>query len=132
MIAVIGDNADGGNFNAAAEFARQNVSSLREKRSTKSHEGQRNYTCLCISRIVCPKKVFFQDKVSQPVNFALVTLPIEASAQADLKRIASIGRLQLGSDFSPGYYVLQIVATDRLANEKQRIASQWIDFELVK
>jgi VWFA-related protein len=59
-------------------------------------------------------------------------LPIDASAQADLKRIASIGRLQLGADFSPGYYVLQIVATDRLANEKQRIASQWIDFEVVK
>jgi VWFA-related protein len=59
-------------------------------------------------------------------------LPIDASAQGDLKRIASIGRLQLGSDFSPGYYVLQIVATDRLANEKQRVASQWIDFEVVK
>jgi hypothetical protein len=58
-------------------------------------------------------------------------LPIDA-AQSDLKRIASIGRLQLGSDFSPGYYVLQIVATDRLANEKQRIASQWIDFEVLK
>jgi VWFA-related protein len=59
-------------------------------------------------------------------------LPIETPGESDLKRIANIGRLQLGSDFSPGYYVLQIIATDRLANEKQRIASQWIDFEVVK
>ena len=59
-------------------------------------------------------------------------LPIDASGQSDLKRIANIGRLQLGAEFSPGYYVLQIVATDHLANEKQRVASQWIDFEIVK
>ena len=59
-------------------------------------------------------------------------IPIDTPGESDLKRIANIGRLQLGPDFSPGYYVLQIIATDRLANEKQRIASQWIDFEVIK
>ena len=57
---------------------------------------------------------------------------IEAATQSSLKRIASVGRLQLGSEFPPGEYVLQVLVTDRLANEKQQIASQWIDFEVVK
>jgi VWFA-related protein len=58
--------------------------------------------------------------------------PIEVSPQSDLKRIPSIARLQLGTEFPPGDYVLQIIVTDRLAKEKQQIASQWIDFEIVK
>jgi len=38
----------------------------------------------------------------------------------------------LGSEFPPGEYVLQVIITDKLAKEKQQIASQWIDFEIVK
>jgi len=54
------------------------------------------------------------------------------AAQFDLKRVPSVGRLQLGPEFEPGQYVLQVVVTDQLAKEKQQIASQWIDFEIVK
>jgi VWFA-related protein len=54
------------------------------------------------------------------------------AAQYDLKRVPSIGRLQLGPEFEPGQCVLQVVVTDQLAKEKQQIASQWIDFEIVK
>ena len=54
------------------------------------------------------------------------------SAQSDPQRVASIGRVQLGQDFEPGEYVLQVVVTDPSAKEKQQIASQWIDFEVVK
>lgn len=57
---------------------------------------------------------------------------IEVPPQSDLKRVPSVGRLQLGTDFPPGEYVLQILVTDKLAKEKQQIASQWIDFEVVK
>ena len=57
---------------------------------------------------------------------------IETATQSNLKRIASVGRLQPGTEFPPGEYVLQVIVTDRLANEKQQIASQWIDFEIVK
>jgi len=32
----------------------------------------------------------------------------------------------------PGGYQLQVVATDPLAKEKHRVATQWIDFEIVK
>ncbi|HYX30298.1 MAG TPA: VWA domain-containing protein [Pyrinomonadaceae bacterium] len=58
--------------------------------------------------------------------------PLEANGQTDLKRIPGVGRLQLGTDYSPGEYVLQVLVTDQLAKEKQQIATQWIDFEIVK
>ncbi len=58
--------------------------------------------------------------------------PIDVAAQSDLKHIPSIGRLQLGPEFLPGDYVLQIVVTDNLGKQKQNIISQWIDFEVVK
>jgi hypothetical protein len=32
----------------------------------------------------------------------------------------------------PGEYVLQIVVTDLLAKDKDRVATQWMDFEIVK
>ena len=32
----------------------------------------------------------------------------------------------------PGEYVLQIVVTDLLAKDKYRVATQWMDFEIVK
>ncbi len=57
--------------------------------------------------------------------------PIDRS-QSDPKRIASVGRLQLGPEFETGAYVLQVVVTDQLAKDKGRIANQWIDFEIVK
>jgi VWFA-related protein len=59
-------------------------------------------------------------------------LPLSESSQPDLKRITILGALRLGSDLIPGEYVLQITATDPLADEKHRAATQWIDFEIVK
>ena len=54
------------------------------------------------------------------------------SAQSDPARVAGIGRLQLGPEFEPGQYVLQVVVTDQLAKEKQQVAAQWVDFEILK
>jgi VWFA-related protein len=54
------------------------------------------------------------------------------AAQADLKRIPSVGRLLLGPEFEPGQYVLQVVVTDQLTKEKQQVTAHWIDFEIVK
>jgi hypothetical protein len=36
--------------------------------------------------------------------------------------------MQLGTEFSPGQYVLQVIVTDTLAKQKQQIASQWDRF----
>jgi VWFA-related protein len=58
--------------------------------------------------------------------------PPDLTGQTDLKRITAGGLLQLGTDMLPGEYVLQIIATDPLAKDKYRTATQWIDFEIVK
>ncbi|MGH9871930.1 MAG: VWA domain-containing protein [Pyrinomonadaceae bacterium] len=52
--------------------------------------------------------------------------------QPDPKRITIVGAVKLGDALVPGEYVLQITATDPLADEKHRVATQWIDFEIVK
>ena len=57
---------------------------------------------------------------------------IDVQGQPDPNRIATGSRLQLGPELPPGEYVLQIIVEDRLAKEKQRTATQWIDFEVVK
>ncbi|MBA3255412.1 MAG: VWA domain-containing protein [Pyrinomonadaceae bacterium] len=64
--------------------------------------------------------------------FAGNELPVNLQNQPDLKRLGAAGALQLGTNMLPGEYVLQIVVTDLLAKEKRRVASQWIDFEIMK
>jgi VWFA-related protein len=58
--------------------------------------------------------------------------PFVLNNAPDLKRLAANGAIQLGADMALGEYVLQVVVTDLLADEKHRIATQWIDFEIVK
>ena len=55
---------------------------------------------------------------------------VDQSGQSDLTRIITGGGLQLGTDMAPGEYILQITVADLL--EKNKIATQWIDFEIVK
>ncbi len=57
----------------------------------------------------------------------------DPAGQTDFKRLQAGARVRLRSTFPPGEYVLQIVVTDLLArDEKTRVASQWIEFEIVK
>jgi VWFA-related protein len=58
-------------------------------------------------------------------------LPLNTTDQLDLKRLISAGAVNLGTQLSPGEYAFQIVVTD-MAKEKHRVATQWIDFEIVK
>jgi len=58
--------------------------------------------------------------------------PLEMNDQTDLKRLVAGGAFQLGTNMTPGEYILQIIATDPLAKTKYRVATQWIDFEIVK
>jgi VWFA-related protein len=57
--------------------------------------------------------------------------PYDAHGQLDLERLVAEGGLQLGG-LREGEYVLQITATDTLAQGKYRAATNWIDFEVVK
>lgn len=59
-------------------------------------------------------------------------VPFDIRDQADPKRLGGGGAIQLGTTMTPGEYVLQIVVTDRLAKEKYRVATQWMDFEIVQ
>ena len=59
-------------------------------------------------------------------------VPFEFRNQADPKRLGGGGAIQLGTSLIPGEYVLQVVVSDRLAKEKQRLATQWMDFEIVQ
>lgn len=59
-------------------------------------------------------------------------LPLVFGEEPDWKHIPSSGRLRLGDDLAPGEYVLQIIVTDKLAREKDRWATQWMDFEIMK
>jgi VWFA-related protein len=58
--------------------------------------------------------------------------PVNAAGQPDLKRLTDGGVIQLPTDMTPGEYVLQVVVTDALADQKHRTTTQWMDFEIVK
>jgi hypothetical protein len=58
--------------------------------------------------------------------------PYDAGKQTDMKILPNGARIRLNSGLAPGDYVLQVIVTDLLAPEKQRTASQWIDFEVIK
>jgi VWFA-related protein len=59
-------------------------------------------------------------------------VPFDIRDQADPKRLGGGGAIQLGTTMKPGEYVLQIVVSDLLAKEKYRLATQWMDFEIVQ
>jgi hypothetical protein len=58
--------------------------------------------------------------------------PFEPGQQTDWKRLVAGGRIRTGGELRPGEYVLQVVVTDKLTKDKNRVATQWIDFEIVK
>jgi VWFA-related protein len=58
--------------------------------------------------------------------------PINLTNQSDMKRLNVSGTIHLGTNLTPGEYVLQVIVTDQLSDEKHRVATQWMDFEIVK
>jgi VWFA-related protein len=56
---------------------------------------------------------------------------INMQGQTDPQRIRALHHLEVGKEMAPGNYVLQIIVTD-LSDKKPRVASRWIDFEVVK
>ena len=70
-------------------------------------------------------------RAGQPI-FTGDSTALDVSGQTDPQRIAIASRLQLGAALPPGEYVLQIIVTDGLSHEKPGVATQWIDFEVIK
>lgn len=52
--------------------------------------------------------------------------------QRDLTRLVAGGSFLLGKELQQGEYALQFIVTDKLAKEKEQIATNWIDFEIVR
>ncbi len=59
-------------------------------------------------------------------------IPVNLSGQTDLERVKATGAINLGTEMTVGDYVLQIVATDASAKEKSKIATQFVQFEIVE
>jgi hypothetical protein len=73
-------------------------------------------------------RLFRDGKVVFEGKFA----PLNVAAQLDFEKIPINGALSLSPNMTPGDYVLQVIVRDALAKEKYRIATHWIDFEVVK
>ena len=54
--------------------------------------------------------------------------PFKLNNPPDLKRLSVSGAIHLGADLVPGEYVFQVVVTDLLAEQKNRVATQWMPF----
>ena len=55
---------------------------------------------------------------------------LNVAGQPAAKRVVAMGHLQLGQNLTPGDYILQVIVTDVSGKNKQRVASQWIPFEI--
>ena len=51
--------------------------------------------------------------------------------QTDMQRLLAEGVFTLGKAIPPGDYVLQVIVKDLSAKEKNQVATQWIDFEVM-
>jgi hypothetical protein len=80
------------------------------------------------AQLTAQTRVFREGKMI----FSSDPVPVSVQGQTDPQHLANGGRLQLASDMLPGDYVLQIIVTDSADKQKPRVASQWIDFEVVK
>jgi len=65
------------------------------------------------------------------ITFEGKMISVGVSAATDLERIKIVGAINLGSSMPAGDYVLQIIVTDSLAKEKSRIATQFVQFEVI-
>jgi len=59
-------------------------------------------------------------------------IPLELFDQKDFERTAGIGAVDLGSQTPSGDYILQIVVIDNLAKEKRKLATQFVQFEIIE
>lgn len=57
--------------------------------------------------------------------------PFKLEGQTDFRKLNLIGAFALGSEIPVGDYVLQIVVIDNAAKKKNRLTTQWVQFEVV-
>jgi len=57
---------------------------------------------------------------------------LNPGTQTDMQRLMAGGAIQLGTDMTPGDYVIQIMVTDLIADKKHNVVTQWMDFQVTK
>ncbi len=81
-----------------------------------------------LPRLTAQARIFRETKSV----FVGTPTPLDIQGQTDLQRLVAGSRVFIGPELAPGDYVLQIIVEDHLGKEKTRIATQWIDFTVVK
>lgn len=59
-------------------------------------------------------------------------IPFSLEGQTDFGKLNFMGALALGGGMEAGDYVLQIIITDNLQKNKRKLATQWVQFEIVE
>ena len=58
--------------------------------------------------------------------------PLDLRNQTDMEHLKATGAISIGDKMQPGDYILQVIVTDPLAKAKQQIATQFVQFEVIK
>jgi hypothetical protein len=64
--------------------------------------------------------------------FEGVDRQLDVAQQPGVKEPVFTDAVSLGENLLPGDYVLQVIVTDGLAKEKRRLATQYIQFEVIE
>ncbi|HEX8128092.1 MAG TPA: VWA domain-containing protein [Pyrinomonadaceae bacterium] len=129
--AVAPEEAEGAGGNGAASLASPAVRRFRQNSNLAFAYAIYNARLDKATRLpqLTTQTRIFRD--GAPV-FSGEAVPLKFTSLPDPKRLDLGGSLNLGAALPPGEYVLQIVVTDLLATGKHRVATQWLDFEIVK
>ncbi|MEO8073555.1 MAG: VWA domain-containing protein, partial [Acidobacteriota bacterium] len=102
--------------------------SLREfKRGTILRYGYEIYNAAQPPQLQTQTRLFRDGKLI----FEGKQIPVNLAGQTDLQIIKTFGAINLGTEMQTGDYVLQVITTDNSAKEKNKIAAQFVQFEIV-
>ena len=109
----------------------QDTSVRKFKRGTVLRFGSEIYNAKLPS--IQQGRIFLQPRVfhDRQLVFEGKEQPLNIEGQSSESPVYS-DAVQLGANLLPGDYVLQIVVTDGLAKEKRRIATQYVQFEVIE
>ncbi len=109
----------------------QDTSLRRFKRGTVLRFGTEIYNAKLPS--LSQAKIYMQARVfhDRELVFENKEQPLNLEGQSATEPVYT-DAVQLGENLLPGDYVLQIVVTDGLAKDKKRIATQYVQFEVIE
>ena len=58
-------------------------------------------------------------------------IPVDLIGQTDFEHLRTVGALNLGTEMAAGEYILQIIVADESGKGKPRLATQFVQFEIV-